>query len=117
MKYFAGCDVGSTYTKAVILDENGKIVKVGASYQDGNLVFDTNVLGTYVVFEKTYISGDVNSDGNLNNKDLALLMQSLNQWEVTINSLASDVNADGSVNNKDYALLMQYQNNWDVLLK
>lgn len=26
MKYFAGCDVGSTYTKAVILDENRKIV-------------------------------------------------------------------------------------------
>ena len=25
MRYFAGCDVGSTYTKAVILDENGKI--------------------------------------------------------------------------------------------
>lgn len=25
MKYFAGCDVGSTYTKAVILDEFGKI--------------------------------------------------------------------------------------------
>jgi len=26
MKYFGGCDVGSTYTKAVILDEDGKIV-------------------------------------------------------------------------------------------
>lgn len=26
MKYFGGCDVGSTYTKAVILDENGKIL-------------------------------------------------------------------------------------------
>ncbi len=25
MKYFGGCDVGSTYTKAVILDENGNI--------------------------------------------------------------------------------------------
>ena len=25
MKYFGGCDVGSTYTKAVILDESGKI--------------------------------------------------------------------------------------------
>ena len=24
MKYYGGCDVGSTYTKAVILDENGK---------------------------------------------------------------------------------------------
>lgn len=26
MKYFGGCDVGSTYTKAVILDETGKLV-------------------------------------------------------------------------------------------
>ena len=26
MKYFGGCDVGSTYTKAVIVDEMGKIV-------------------------------------------------------------------------------------------
>ena len=26
MKYFGGCDVGSTYTKAVSLDENGKMI-------------------------------------------------------------------------------------------
>ena len=26
MKYFGGCDVGSTFTKAIILDENGNIV-------------------------------------------------------------------------------------------
>ncbi len=26
MKFYGGCDVGSTYTKAVILDENGKMV-------------------------------------------------------------------------------------------
>ena len=26
MKYFGGCDVGSTYTKAVILDETGRLV-------------------------------------------------------------------------------------------
>ena len=25
MKYFGGCDVGSTYTKAVIIDETGRI--------------------------------------------------------------------------------------------
>ena len=30
MKYFGGCDVGSTYTKAVILDENGKICAEGS---------------------------------------------------------------------------------------
>ena len=27
MKYYGGCDVGSTYTKAVILDETGKMVR------------------------------------------------------------------------------------------
>lgn len=26
MKYFGGCDVGSTYTKAIIIDEEGKII-------------------------------------------------------------------------------------------
>ena len=26
MKYFGGCDVGSTFTKAVIMDETGKMV-------------------------------------------------------------------------------------------
>ena len=26
MKYFGGCDVGSTYTKAIIIDETGKIM-------------------------------------------------------------------------------------------
>lgn len=31
MKYYGGCDVGSTYTKAVILDENGKIVRTPRS--------------------------------------------------------------------------------------
>ncbi len=28
MKYFGGCDAGSTYTKCVIIDENGKIAKL-----------------------------------------------------------------------------------------
>ena len=26
MKFFGGCDVGSTYTKAVIMDETGKML-------------------------------------------------------------------------------------------
>ena len=29
MKYFGGCDAGSTYTKCVIIDENGKIAAAG----------------------------------------------------------------------------------------
>lgn len=61
-------------------------------------------------------SGDVNRDGKRNNKDLALLMQHINGWEVEILLTVADVNADGKINNKDYALLLQFINGWDVQL-
>ena len=64
-----------------------------------------------------YVSGDVNGDGEGNNKDFGLLRQYLNGWDVTIDELASDVNRDGEVNNKDLGLLRQYLNGWDVELK
>ncbi len=63
-----------------------------------------------------YTSGDINDDGKVNNKDLGVLMQHLNDWDVTVNELAADVNRDGKVNNKDYGLLMQYLNDWAVEL-
>lgn len=62
-------------------------------------------------------SGDILSDGEINNRDLACLMQWLNGWEIEITEESADVNGDGSINNKDYALLMQYVNGWDVELK
>ena len=60
--------------------------------------------------------GDCNGDGKINNKDLALLMQYINDWNVTINTAVADVNVDGKINNKDLALLMQYINDWNVTL-
>ncbi len=61
--------------------------------------------------------GDVNASGTINNKDLGLLMQYLNDWEVDGFFVAvADTNADGKVNNKDYGYLMQYLNGWDVVL-
>lgn len=63
------------------------------------------------------ISGDINNDNAVNNKDLGLLMQYINNWNVEINIYTADVNDDGAINNKDYGLLMQYINNWDVELQ
>ncbi len=60
--------------------------------------------------------GDVNNDGNINNKDLGLLQQYLNEWDVNPDMVASDTNGDGKVNNKDLGLLQQYLNEWDVTL-
>ena len=64
------------------------------------------------IFMDTYINGD----GKINNRDLALLQQHINGWDVTVNADAMDVNNDGDVNNRDLALLQQYINGWDVTL-
>lgn len=61
-----------------------------------------------------YTYGDVNNDSKVNVKDLGLLQQHLNGWEVQIHALAADVTADGKVNVKDLGLLQQYLNGWDV---
>ena len=73
-----------------------------------------NATWEYVV---AYIPGDVNGDGEVNNKDLGVLRRFLNDWDVEIDELASDVNRDGEVNNKDLGILRRYLNDWDVELK
>lgn len=60
--------------------------------------------------------GDANGDGAVNNRDVALLQQYINKWDVTLDLVAADANGDGAVNNRDVALLQQYINKWDVTL-
>ena len=60
--------------------------------------------------------GDVNGDGRVNNRDLGLLQQHLNGWDVSVDTATSDVNDDTRVNNRDLGLLQQYLNGWDVQL-
>ena len=50
MKYFGGCDVGSTYTKAVIVDENGK-------KRVNTLAILKVVIDAVAVAEKTGLAG------------------------------------------------------------
>ena len=78
------------------------------------MTFKTDHFSNYMIVETDYIIGDANGDGRINNKDLGLLMQKLNGWDVEISDAVADINADGKVNNKDYGLLMQYVNGWDV---
>ncbi len=64
----------------------------------------------------TLLYGDINNDGKVNNKDLGLLQQHLNEWDVEVNTTAADVNDDSKINNKDLGLLQQYLNEWNVTL-
>ena len=65
---------------------------------------------------KTHTPGDVTDDGKINIRDLGLLQQYLNGWDVTVNLDACDVTGDGKVNIRDLGLLQQYLNGWDVKL-
>lgn len=102
----------------------------GMTLEGGYLICDINDVPPYVYgfsYENVYqikveydnstITGDSNNDGEIDNKDYAILMQYLNGWNVEIVEGSSDVNGDGSIDNKDYALLMQFLNGWDVTLK
>lgn len=66
MKYFGGCDVGSTYTKCVIIDENGKIVadttirsKINAEVSAKDALEQTiaKVEGLNTISDLTYLVG------------------------------------------------------------
>lgn len=61
--------------------------------------------------------GDVNGDSKVNNRDLGILQQYLNGWDVGVNVDASDVTGDGKINNRDLGILQQHLNGWDVELK
>ena len=92
------------------------IPATGEHTYDNDKDADCNVCGEKREVQ-TSTPGDINDDGKINNRDLGILQQFLNEWDVTINEDAADVNDDGKINNRDQGLLQQYLNEWDVVLK
>lgn len=64
--------------------------------------------------QEGYLPGDINGDGEANNKDLTRLFQYLSDWDAEVQEIALDINGDGSVDNKDLTRLFQYLSGWDV---
>ena len=104
----------------------------GFTYEQGKLICDINTeppgngnyYGKYqIVVDYLYdygnnqdVSGDMNGDNKINNRDLGMLLQYINGHNIDFNTEKADVNSDGRINNKDFALLMQYINGWNVEL-
>ena len=63
---------------------------------------------------QTHLPGDINGDGQVNNRDATRLFQFLAGWNVEVDKNALDVNGDGRINNRDATLLFQYLAGWDV---
>ena len=59
MKYFGGCDVGSTYTKAVIMDENGKVLADTTIKSKINAALSAEAAMSDVVSQVPELKGDV----------------------------------------------------------
>lgn len=78
-----------------------------------NITFET-VSGDVTIAD--FIPGDVNNDKAVNMKDIVLLQQYSNSFDVNINSKAADVYFDSAINMKDIALLQKYLNDYDVTL-
>ena len=64
----------------------------------------------------TAVSGDVNKDEAVNNKDVVVLFRYASGSDVAVNVAALDVNGDGSVNNKDVVVLFRYVSGADITL-
>jgi len=79
-----------------------------------NIPFETED-GTIQLFEA--VAGDADCDGELSVKDMAVMMQHLNGWDVEVDNTVLDVNRDNKVNNRDYVLIQRYLNGWDVTLQ
>ena len=78
----------------------------------------TSVMGAMAVSaEEKTVYGDVTGDGKVNNRDLGLLQQYVNGWDVEVDEEIADVTHDGKVNNRDLGLLQQYVNGWEVTLE
>lgn len=69
--------------------------------------FDT---GIGVVTVNSCLLGDVNNDGKINMRDVVLLQQVVNGWDVNYSKDAADYNGDGKINMRDIVALQQYIN-------
>ena len=63
-----------------------------------------------------YIPGDINGDGDVDNKDLVRLFRYLSGYDEEVVVAALDVNGDGVISNKDLTRLHRYLSGYDVMI-
>lgn len=78
--------------------------------KQGKFIEESAWLVNAYYVEPDVTPGDVNGDGKVNNRDLGVVQQYLNDWDVTIDLTAADMDGNGKVNNRDLGLLQQLLN-------
>lgn len=81
-----------------------------STIKQGKFIQESAWLVNAYYVEPAVVAGDANGDGQVNNRDLGLLQQYLNGWEIAVDLIAGDMNSDGKVNNRDLGQLQQNLN-------
>ncbi len=97
------------------LHPSGKGQKIMAEYMMNEMI-ELGIFNDNSPENSDTVSGDVNSDGTVDRKDLTRLAQYFARWDVEIDMDAADANGDGTVDRKDLTRLAQYFARWDVEL-
>ncbi len=90
--------------------EDGTLVDMEATYENGYMVFETKLFGSFVIAENIWSYGDIDNVDGINKKDYTMLKRYcfgaivLDETQL----LAADINGDGEVDKKDYAVLKRY---------
>ena len=119
--YCAECDkeYNYDYTDIIPHTESDWIIdvqpteqSVGHKYKECTVC--KKVLEEEEIPKTSHTAGDINGDGEVNNKDLTRLLQYITGIKVSVDAATLDVNGDKSVNNKDLVRLFKYLSGFDV---
>lgn len=105
-------------SELLIVNSEGTPVKDDDFVGTCSMVCLTDNTGAILDHITVVVVGDLNNDGRVNNKDVAILTRFLVGKE-TLNDhqrIAADVNADGNINNMDASRLARYLVGKDVLI-
>ncbi len=89
-----------------------KICVQFASDKDEAVIYYDNL--TLYKGESSYTPGDINNDGEVDDKDVSTLRKYLAGWSVTVNTAALDCNGDGESDDKDASHLAKYLAGWSA---
>ncbi len=97
-------------------DENGKLTDMKAVVSGNYIVFTTDHFSKYIVTIEQLIpdaiTGDVNNDKSVNDRDSISLDRYLGDWDIEIFLEAADMNGDGKVNDQDSIILARTLAGW-----
>ena len=93
--------------------------QISVSYEEDNIYNADEVNQPFLIVPGeieilSHTPGDINGDGQVNNKDVTRLQRYLKGQSVEVVEAALDVNGDGKINNKDATRLQRYLKYGDV---